>query len=95
MNRDELLAMPEADAVTALAAEANWPADITGAVRAEWHKMTAEERLVWIHNTEEIRRTMDVDVFRQWQGRGPTKPKHDSIPRWYKQCWRDNARRST
>lgn len=93
MDGDELLAMPEADVIAALADEANWPVDITGAVRAEWRKMTAEERLGWLRNTEEIRRMIDVDAFRQWQGRGPTRPRRDSIPAWYRQCWRANARR--
>ena len=93
MDRDELLKMPEADAIAILAAETNWPADIVGAVRAEWHKMTAQERLTFLRNSEEIRRTLDPDAFRQWQEHGAMKPKRDTIPRWYKQCWNANARR--
>lgn len=94
MNREELLQMPAADAITALTDEVNWPADVTGAVRQEWRKMTAEERLEWLLNVEETIRTMDVSAFRQWQGRGPSGPRRGSnIPRWYRQCWRDNARR--
>lgn len=95
MDRDKLLAMTEADARGALADEANWPPDVTGAVRAEWHKISAEERLGWLYNTEEIRRTMDVDAFRQWQRgtQGPWRRRSSSIPAWYRQCWRDNARR--
>ena len=91
---DELLQMPDAEAVTLLADEANWPADVTGAVREEWRKISAEERLAWLRNVEETRRTMDRDAFRQWQGRGPTGPRRSSsTPAWYRQCWRDNARR--
>ena len=94
MDRDDLLTISDEDAVAALADEANWPPDITGAVKVEWRKMTAEERLQWLLDTEEIRRAMDADDFRQWQGRGATGPRRgSSIPAWYRQCWRDNARR--
>ena len=95
MDRDELLAMPEADAVAALSDEANWPPDVIGAVQAEWRKITAAERLEWLRNTEEIRRTLDPDAFRQWQrgAQGPWRRRGSSIPAWYRQCWRDNARR--
>jgi len=90
---DELLQMPDAEAVTLLADENNWPTDVTGAVRDEWRKITAKERLEWLHNVEETRRTMDADAFQQWQGQGPDRRKGDSIPAWYRQCWRANARR--
>lgn len=93
MDRDELLTMPEADAIAALADEANWPADVTGAVKAEWYKMTAEKRLGWLRNVEEIQRTMDADAFRQWQGRGPDRRRGSSIPAYYRGYWRANSRR--
>lgn len=94
MDTGELLQMPAADAAALLADEANWPPDVTGAVRNEWRKIAAAERLEWLRNVEETRRTMDKDAFLQWQGQGPTEPRRgSSIPAYYRGYWR--ARRRT
>ena len=92
MGVDELLQMPDAEAVALLAHEANWPQDIIGAVRAEWHRMTAEERLAWLRRVEETRSTMDRDAFGQWQARGADRRRGDSIPAYYRGYWKARRR---
>ena len=92
MNTDELLQIPAVDAVALLVDEANWPADVIGAVRNEWRKITAKERLTWLYNVEETRRTTDRDAFRQWQGRGPDRQRGDSIPAYYRGYWQARRR---
>ena len=78
MNRDELLAMDKADAVAALADEANWPA-MGQITRALWQHLTPEQRYAWIAAPHQECN----------EPRADGRYEHpSSIPRAYRKHWR-------